>query len=417
MSEQIGKVYEFGPFLLDPDRDVLLKGGEPVPLPPKAFALLLAIVRAGGHTVTKEEILREVWPDTAVEEQNVGQNVLLVRRALGDKAGRPTYVLTVPRRGYRFVAEVREKHPDKAAPVSAAAGDGSTPTPDTAQTEPPETGPAGEARLYGAGPAGFTPALGGWRAVERASAAFGGHCCFALASCALYAVLYVIALFVEVAYEFERYGTSAAKVAPLIFLWMLGTSLVGLGAGGRLAQEGRGGGLAVSVSTYALAGLLLYVALGWLLPNAPITKARFQTYPAHGAYLKSVYYFLPLAAVFIIVPYHFVIATRREARVGGRRLTLALLTGRRLAAAPAGAVYVRGRWLGIALAAAAVAAVVATAHLIENLAPGEHTAFFTQLVQWRLAIYFALGLTCLVWYSQALEDIKRECLVGAVSGG
>ena len=156
MSEQIGKVYEFGPFLLDPDRDVLLKGGGPVPLPPKAYALLLALVRAGGRTVSKEEILREVWPDTAVEEQNVGQNVLLVRRALGDEAGRPIYVLTVPRRGYRFVAEVREKHPDEVAPVGAAAED--APTPDAARAEPPETGSAGEARLYGAGgrPAGLT---------------------------------------------------------------------------------------------------------------------------------------------------------------------------------------------------------------------------------------------------------------------
>lgn len=216
----------------------------------------------------------------------------------------------------------------------------------------------------------------------------------------------------------SRVGTlTGLGAAPLVFLWVWGTSLAGLGAGGRLTREGRGWGLVLSVSTFTLAGLLLYGALGWFLPNAPITKARFQTYPAHGAYLKSVYYFLPLAAVFLVLPYHFVVAARREARAGSRRLALALLTGSRLAAAPAGTVYVRGRWLGLALAAAAVAAVTATAHLVDNLAPGEHTAFFTQLVQWRLAIYFALGLTCLVWYSQSLDEIKRECLVGAVASG
>ncbi|HEY0098455.1 MAG TPA: winged helix-turn-helix domain-containing protein, partial [Pyrinomonadaceae bacterium] len=94
MSEQSGRVYEFGPFVLDPDRDILLKGGEPVALPPKAFALLVALVRAGGRTVTKDEILREIWPDTAVEEQNVGQNIHLVRKALSDEADRPSYVVT-----------------------------------------------------------------------------------------------------------------------------------------------------------------------------------------------------------------------------------------------------------------------------------------------------------------------------------
>jgi DNA-binding winged helix-turn-helix (wHTH) protein len=111
MSEQSGRVYEFGPFVLDPDRDILLKGGEPVALPPKAFALLVALVRAGGRTVTKDEILREIWPDTAVEEQNVGQNIHLVRKALSDEADRPSYVVTVPRRGYRFAAAIRERCP------------------------------------------------------------------------------------------------------------------------------------------------------------------------------------------------------------------------------------------------------------------------------------------------------------------
>jgi hypothetical protein len=248
------------------------------------------------------------------------------------------------------------------------------------------------------------------------SAAFGGHSCFALMSCALYAVLYVVALFVEIAYEFDRYGAGAVKAAPLVFLWVWGTSVAGLIAGVRVTLRGKGGGLALSMSAFALAGLLLYGALSWFLPNVPITKARFQTYPAHGAYLKSVYYFLPLAAVFLVLPYHFVAATRREVRAGGRQ-ALALLAGRGLAAAPPGAVYVRGLWLGLTLVAAAVAAVLGTAHLVENLVPSEHTGFFTQLVQWRLAIYFALGLACLVWYSRSLEEIKRECLGTAAAVG
>jgi hypothetical protein len=99
-------------------------------------------------------------------------------------------------------------------------------------------------------------------------------------------------------------------------------------------------------------------------------------------------------------------------RTGRDRLALALLIGRRLGAAPASAVYVKRGWLGLALAIAAVAALVATAHLLENLVPGEYTNFFTQLVEWRLVLYFTFGTVCLAWYALALDEIKRECLSG-----
>jgi DNA-binding winged helix-turn-helix (wHTH) protein len=383
MSRHDRQLYEFGPFALDPDEQSLMNDGEPIPLAPKAFSVLLVLVRNAGRTVGKDEIMRAVWPDTFVEEQNVGLNVYLVRKALGDDTDHPRYVATVPRRGYRFVAPVR-----RGCGVEAVQSvEGVTKLiPETAAPKQPRE-------------------MGAWL-----SYIFGEHGVFVLASCALYAVLYAVALFVEVAYQFDRYGIAAAKIAPLVFLWMWVTSVFGLEAGRRLTLRGELRGLTFSVMVFSLAGLMLYGALGWFLPNVPITKARFQTYPAYGAYLKSIYYFLPLAVIFLVLPYHFVIAARREVRAGGGRLALALLIGRRLGAAPAGVVYVKRGWLSLTLAVAAVAALVATAHLLENLVPGEYTSFFTQLVQWRLALYFAFGMVCLVWYSRALDEIKRECV-------
>ena len=78
------EIYEFGPFRLDAAGPLLLRGAEPVPLTPKASETLLALVRRAGHVVGKEELIKEVWPDTFVEDGNLSNNVWTVRKALED---------------------------------------------------------------------------------------------------------------------------------------------------------------------------------------------------------------------------------------------------------------------------------------------------------------------------------------------
>jgi DNA-binding winged helix-turn-helix (wHTH) protein/tetratricopeptide (TPR) repeat protein len=96
--------YEFGPYRLDPRTRVLWRAGELVKLPPKALDILLALVEQHGDVVSKEQLLRRVWPDTFVEEANLSVNVSALRKALDvQEDGRP-WIETVPRRGYRFVA-------------------------------------------------------------------------------------------------------------------------------------------------------------------------------------------------------------------------------------------------------------------------------------------------------------------------
>jgi eukaryotic-like serine/threonine-protein kinase len=98
--------YRFGEFSLDKARRVLLKNDEPVPLTPKAFDTLLVLVREHGHVVEKEELLKEVWPDTFVGEATLAQNIFTLRKALGQKNGSNPFIETVPRHGYRFTADV-----------------------------------------------------------------------------------------------------------------------------------------------------------------------------------------------------------------------------------------------------------------------------------------------------------------------
>jgi len=106
MGEQTGKFYDFGRFRVKPDERVLLRGDELVPLTPKAFDILLALLENDGRLVHKDDLMKKVWPNTFVEEGNLTQNVSLLRKALGESANSSQFIETVPRRGYRFVAPV-----------------------------------------------------------------------------------------------------------------------------------------------------------------------------------------------------------------------------------------------------------------------------------------------------------------------
>ncbi|KAA6465203.1 transcriptional regulator [Acidobacteria bacterium AB60] len=90
--------YEFGPFQVVPDKDLLLRGDEVVPLAPKAFQVLLVLMRHSKQVVTKDDLLKMVWPDTFVEEANLSRNIFLLRKALGESPQDHRYIVTIPGR-------------------------------------------------------------------------------------------------------------------------------------------------------------------------------------------------------------------------------------------------------------------------------------------------------------------------------
>ena len=113
------ELYEFDVFRVDAEREILLRAGDPVPLPPKAFQVLLVLIRNSQEVVTKDDLMKEVWPDTFVEEANLSRNIFLLRKALGESPQDHRYVLTVPGRGYRLAERVRLV-PDREASIVAA---------------------------------------------------------------------------------------------------------------------------------------------------------------------------------------------------------------------------------------------------------------------------------------------------------
>ncbi len=108
MSENPKHFYEFGEYLLDPFERRLLRGGQVIPLTPKAFETLCLLVENGGHLLEKNRLMEMLWADAFVEEGNLADNISKIRQALGDSRKEPKFIETVSGRGYRFVGEVKE---------------------------------------------------------------------------------------------------------------------------------------------------------------------------------------------------------------------------------------------------------------------------------------------------------------------
>src|ERR1044071_1801179 len=106
MSQQLKQIYEFGPYRLDVAERLLRREGVIISLQPKVFDLLLALVERHGRVVEKDELMKTIWPDAVVEEANLANNISILRKTLGENGQQS--IETVPKRGYRFVALVKE---------------------------------------------------------------------------------------------------------------------------------------------------------------------------------------------------------------------------------------------------------------------------------------------------------------------
>jgi len=357
MPERI--LYEFDIFRLDPMRRSLRHGEEHRPLTPKAFDLLLVFVQNQGLILSRSELIKLVWSETTVTNNNFNVTLNAVRKALGESGGEHRYIIKVPD-GYRFAADVRV--------VQIG------------------TESRGEASLD------------------------SNHGLHVLASCALYAALYSSAVFLEIAYEFDRYRRSAFIVAPIVFGWILFTSIAGLVIDRRRIHRTKRDGLIITIVIFFIAGAVVFVGLTRFLPNQAITQMAFPAYPAQAAYLKDVAYFLVLALLFLIITFHFVTTMEHEMKEGRYRSVLDTLTARRFAVLPGGTIYLRFGHVALVLLMFALTSIAMTAHLLDNLQPGPYRNLFTQLVYLRGILYFGLGIECLAWYYNALSDLKRECV-------
>src|SRR5688572_19764732 len=122
--KELPPTYDFGSFHLDSSKRLLWRGGVPVPIAPKVLDTLLVLIAHRERVVTKDELLEEDWEGAAVEEGGLSRNISVLRKALGEKPDEHTYIVTVPGKGYRFVADVREavRRPKERVPEFVTAG-------------------------------------------------------------------------------------------------------------------------------------------------------------------------------------------------------------------------------------------------------------------------------------------------------
>ncbi|MCC6362186.1 MAG: winged helix-turn-helix domain-containing protein [Bryobacterales bacterium] len=117
------RLYLFGSFRVDPDTRVLLRNGDVIRLPPKAVDILVALLQSAGEPVDKETLFRTVWPNTFVEETNLAHHISVLRKTLGEGESGRAYIETIPKRGYRFVGEVKKTAGDAIGKNGEAHGD------------------------------------------------------------------------------------------------------------------------------------------------------------------------------------------------------------------------------------------------------------------------------------------------------
>jgi DNA-binding winged helix-turn-helix (wHTH) protein len=384
--------FEFESFRLDVGRRLLLRDGQPVKLTPKVFDILLVLVERRGQVVEMDELMKAVWRDTHVSEGTLRQDVLVLRRALDDTVKPHSYIVTIPGNGYCFVAEVIERK-----------GNGKGDSTGVLQMHGPAEG------LKSDQPPGELAVASGIS--SKLELPFGGHLWHALIACGLYAALYAVGLMAEIAYQFDRYGRAGLLISLATCCWILLTSLAGLAADWKLTLAGSRKGLAASVIVFLLAAGMLFAGACLFLPSEPITQLNWQPYTAQAAYLKDIAYFLILETLFLLPPFHFVVAMQRELQMGRHGAALELLSGHRHGIAPWGAIFPRFWVLALVLAVIVGISVFLHHNLMSNLKPGPYMNLFSNLILVRLILYYVLAGECLAWYYQALNNLKRECLL------
>lgn len=389
---------------MDVAKRTLMRNNEPVPLTPKVFDLLLILIENNHRVIEKDELMTLLWPDSFVDEANLTQNISVLRKALGDPPDHRQYIRTAARQGYRFIAPVRCINV-----VSAVKNEGGKSPVNSEGEVQVERHPTTESIEEQSIPISrvFISSL--------LPEALGGHRWYALIISLLYASLFTIELFVEIAYKADLYSEQIINIAPFAFLGMLISSLVALRLDWILSHQNKSGGLVISVSIFLIATSVICGVLWFFLPSSPVTEASFRTLTGQVAYLKTAFSFFLIALVLLAPTFHFILVMQKELESGKYEMPLALLTSnfftrRKLLPTPNSTIYPRLWALIIAAIIIDSIAIGGYVRLTEHLIPSPFINLFGHLLLIRLIVYLLLQVFCLAWYYQMLNEVRLECL-------
>lgn len=395
--------YQFADVIVIPHKRRIERPGGTYQLKPQGAALLTELLEHPNEVVSYERLLSVIAPESLTVTNH---QLHVLKNGMADALGAQAYVCieAVPGEGYRLNAEVT-----KDVIKSTTADTPLEPSNESSNLADRYDHAGGDQERDTVPLLSQTAGVGSVQ-ISHSSASFSRHLVHLYSSCFIYALLYAVALSLEVAYQFDILGKVALKTAPLLFIWIFSTSVLTLISERKRLLKGKGQTPIVCALIFIAAALATYSVAGRVLPVAPVTKASFQTFTAQGAYLKSICYFMPLALVYLIFPLHTVTALEHEVLSGRSRSVLSVLSGNRKGASPSGTIYIKPLWLGLLLFAVFILALAMGAHLFDNLQAGGRMNLFMNLALLRFGLYFGFALECVMWYSYALNEIKLRCL-------
>lgn len=242
---------------------------------------------------------------------------------------------------------------------------------------------------------------------------FGGHRAFALVVPSLYGLLHAASVWTELSYSYDRFVTLLWALSAFAFTCAaVGTALaLWLAARGALAGDDR----SLGVATLALVAViaLMTTSMWQMLPQVPTIDANFATRSAAAGFLKNeLLYFAPLL-LFVVPPFHAVVALQAQLRAGRVGAVLELLTDSPKGLPPRGVWLIPMWFFLLMLLVAGVIGYTGSNNLLDNLKSSPYSNMFTAALYVRVFLWYVVAIACVLWYQRSLQELKREAIAAS----
>ena len=216
------------------------------------------------------------------------------------------------------------------------------------------------------------------------------------AECTLFALLYGVALVLEVAYSFDTYGAMALRLLSIMLIWPAGSTAGSMILAARQFLLGKTAVLATVVSLIAFFGVALFAALQRFLPEQPITQSNFQTFSAQASFFKWLVYGNLTAALLLVVPFHLIVRMQQKLELDRHGYVIANLTSDSRAIQPRDTVCIRPWLLWSLFIGTLACSLSAGSHLLNDLLPKYFQKLFTLLIHVTRTMYLVYGAECII---------------------
>lgn len=382
MNQFPSKSYKFDGFIFDAEKPALYHQNRLIKnIGKKPLQVLAVLVQNANQLTLHDEIINRVWQDKFFDVTSIdtAQCVSKLRKLLSKYESGKSFIETVKGSGYMFVGEVTSEKLE--LPESSSSEESISAYQTEKISADADDSPVSSSDRKAA--PGNKPFLAD--EIETKVSVPNRHLAFISAVGFFYGLLFWAALLLESAYKFQDYQSKVFALAVPLILWNGATMFAGLALTEGFLRRNRRNALFFGIISLIFGAFVSCLIIGLVLPNEPVTAARFQTQPALGAYIKNVWmYFLPLGIGLILLPFYAVCGRQYEKKVFTVSPSILL-----------------GFWL-----LALIFSIFSTFYLLDNLLPLENHGLFVIAVILRFVIYFGLGLTVLIWYFSRSKDIS-----------